>query len=430
MEILEKEQELQQTQNDMEETCEKAPYVDSIPETSNSWEQWGQSIYDDSEEFFEERGSQINAYHLPNLDFPKQLLKDLKLIPIWGNVLSDHFNFGRDPASSAPVESEINKLKNNFMKKQIGLLRVDQFIEQHINYIEGKSVLISAEIDKGENFSNQSIDFMICKVCGQNLLPKDISNCNTCFDFVHKLTCSSALNNERICIDCENSDQFLRKRVASLEVENWRGKGLPVSKKCSLAKKSQNVHAQTLATSYECIACKYGNFPGPDAHRCIDCDKPVHILDGCSSSIGAEEGYGEKRRCKSCSEHRLKTSTSQSLIQTHSRNKTIQDENNSIEIEKKSQTQSKKKEKKSYRQPAKYLGARTDDIADSLAWEKNKPIPIIKNGNNPHLEAVNIKNKKVSLKNTCCFDSLLYLTLIAASDFENIKSEVSSKRHN
>lgn len=90
-------------------------------------------------------------------------------------------------------------------------------------------------------------------------------------------------------------------------------------------------------------------------------------------------------------------------------------------------TNSKTNAKKTHRQPAKYLGARTADVADSLIWEHNKPLPIIKNGNDPRCEAVTIEGKKASLRNTCCFDSILYLTVIAASDFEHIKHLVNIK---
>lgn len=48
-----------------------------------------------------------------------------------------------------------------------------------------------------------------------------------------------------------------------------------------------------------CVACSSGNAPG-GAHKCIVCKKSVHPFDGCSVSIGDEEGYGEKRKCMEC----------------------------------------------------------------------------------------------------------------------------------
>lgn len=47
------------------------------------------------------------------------------------------------------------------------------------------------------------------------------------------------------------------------------------------------------------IGCRNGGEPG-GAHRCIQCEKAVHILPCCSISIGDEEGYGEKRLCNAC----------------------------------------------------------------------------------------------------------------------------------
>lgn len=48
-----------------------------------------------------------------------------------------------------------------------------------------------------------------------------------------------------------------------------------------------------------CVACKNGDYPS-SAHKCIICNVNVHILNGCSISVGNEEGYGEKRKCNSC----------------------------------------------------------------------------------------------------------------------------------
>lgn len=78
-----------------------------------------------------------------------------------------------------------------------------------------------------------------------------------------------------------------------------------------------------------------------------------------------------------------------------------------------------------YRPTAKYLGDRTADIKDSLAWDKNRSIPVIKNGNDTSLAPVQLKGKTITLRNTCAFDSILYLVIVAATDFPHLKFKVS-----
>lgn len=60
----------------------------------------------------------------------------------------------------------------------------------------------------------------------------------------------------------------------------------------------QNV--QNEQSNSNCGACAIGNFPSEDAHKCVVCSAPVHLLKGCSVSCGDEEGYGERRICISC----------------------------------------------------------------------------------------------------------------------------------
>lgn len=364
MDRLEKEE----PQNEQQEN-EKAPYDDPFDETSSSWGQWGQSVYEECELFFNDKGSIINAFHLPTIDLSKQLLKDLNLFPIWGNVLSDKFNFGRNPASSAPVESEINKLKNNFMKQYTGQIRVDKFVSDHIAYIEGKSLLITADIDKNTTSED---DFMLCKVCNNNILPRHLSTCSICDDFIHKTDCSINYNQKRVCSNCLNEDKFAKKQIASMEIENWRGKGHAVPKKVKNIKSSDIDLQEDLCCdendvdNQECLACKNGDLPS-DAHKCIGCKKNVYTaFEGCSSSVGAQEGYGEKRICRQC------------LLVRKKSHSNIIVKNNKLQG-----NQMNNKQKKSYRLPAKYLGERAADVADSLAWENNKALPMIKNGNHP-----------------------------------------------
>lgn len=56
-----------------------------------------------------------------------------------------------------------------------------------------------------------------------------------------------------------------------------------------------------------CPVCNDGNRP-TGLHKCYTCDKSVHLMDGCSVSIGNEEGCGEKRQCMQCQSNEQKQS--------------------------------------------------------------------------------------------------------------------------
>lgn len=55
----------------------------------------------------------------------------------------DKFGYGRVPASSAPVESEFNKLKNLVINNS---LKVDKFVEERIKYLIGRIIIADANI--------------------------------------------------------------------------------------------------------------------------------------------------------------------------------------------------------------------------------------------------------------------------------------------
>ena len=99
--------------------------------------------------FFDQEGSEVNAYYLGEIDICKKLLKDSELFPIWGNILSEKFNFGRIPATSTPAEIEANRLKTLIINRYKSPVRVDKFIDDHINYLKTKMLIINSELDKG-----------------------------------------------------------------------------------------------------------------------------------------------------------------------------------------------------------------------------------------------------------------------------------------
>lgn len=65
-------------------------------------------------------------------------------LPLWTGIMRRHFKIGDKTAASSSVEAEFSMLKSKVFKSQLPI-RVDKFILQHIEYIEGKLLLANAE---------------------------------------------------------------------------------------------------------------------------------------------------------------------------------------------------------------------------------------------------------------------------------------------
>jgi len=59
-------------------------------------------------------GDRVNPHYFPKI--VERLIIDIKLLPLWTNIYTDQFGYGRIPASSASVESAFNKLKSLLLK--------------------------------------------------------------------------------------------------------------------------------------------------------------------------------------------------------------------------------------------------------------------------------------------------------------------------
>jgi len=64
---------------------------------------------------------------------------------------------------------------------------------------------------------------------------------------------------------------------------------------------AKDIHSASTHPSSDvlCFACARGDLP-TGAHKCVLCGRLVHLLEGCSLSMGDEEGYGEGRVCVPC----------------------------------------------------------------------------------------------------------------------------------
>ena len=133
------------------EADDKIPLNDSIFTEStfdNKWYQWAKEIDRNvvqiaKEEDYEDH---VNAYKCEEI--AKKLINDLRSFNLWSNICIDKFGYGRDAASSSPVESEIKNIKHPLMKSQSSRLRPDAFIDLHINHwVKGRMNMIGAKED-------------------------------------------------------------------------------------------------------------------------------------------------------------------------------------------------------------------------------------------------------------------------------------------
>lgn len=159
-----------------------------------------------------------------------------------------------------------------------------------------------------------------------------------------------------------------------------------------------------------CVACRTGDLP-TGLHRCLKCNKPVHLF-GCSvEALGTEEGCGEGRICIEC------------------------DEKNNLSIEHNAVENWKRKGQlvdligKKARSARSYLNQQPGFEHVDLNQKGKVPrIILLKNG-------LTFKNKpilvtgvgKVLVTNSCSIDSLLTLMACSAADSQKYNSYICSR---
>ncbi|XP_039307718.1 uncharacterized protein LOC113004773 isoform X2 [Solenopsis invicta] len=221
---------------------EGATETDSFNPFENSWTIWGKQILNDVKSLItKDEGNRINPLYFPQL--VDRLLVDIKLLPLWTNINTDKFGYGRIPASSALVESEFNKLKS-LVLKNCPLLRIDSFIQKHVNYLHGIMKIVNVpDQNSSVNAKNVSLTHTSlteptttnllnnsCPACKNNDEPTNAHICYLCEKSVHALPqCSSVFNDSeegygqrRICMTCKNVGN-IKNILESRETENWCG---------------------------------------------------------------------------------------------------------------------------------------------------------------------------------------------------------------
>lgn len=149
--------------------------------------------------------------------------------------------------------------------------------------------------------------------------------------------------------------------------------------------------------SSQCIACNRGDFP-TGAHTCIQCQKNIHILSGCSVAIDDNEGYGTQRMCTSC----------------HMKNQNISILNIQ-EVWGPKKTRNTKK-KSYYLQPNPTFNLMSDT--------KKCKIALLKNGLQ-FKTATKVQGTVIFFSNTCAFDALSHALAGAYAYYPSYRQNIS-----
>lgn len=116
---------------------------------SNNWKEWLEVIENELKKESESETDRPNAYR--NVQFTKMLKKDILLLPLWTKLLETKMDYGSIEGSTASCEGEINKIENIVFKDiKNKTIRVDIFVQRHIEYLFGEILLADAnsEVDQ------------------------------------------------------------------------------------------------------------------------------------------------------------------------------------------------------------------------------------------------------------------------------------------
>lgn len=316
-----------------------------------------------------------------NLSFVGFFRRLCKLLPLWSAVCCELFNSPYETSSSANVESDFKNVKLSL--KDVIPCRVDVFVDHHLQMLDGAIKIASQRYFQyvDDECSNESIS---------------ITEIEETLD--------------------HQGDQFIQDKSTEGNTE--------------------------LSQDTYCIACKNNHLPS-NAHTCYICGMNVHVLPGCSISVGEEEGFGEKRLCITCSASTISSAQPTSLATESAQNTSDNKQKPSRSIvklgqptsqaTKLTQNASANQQKRSNKQFGKgIVKVKMQELNQKEKWKKKikrshyiKPSPhwdlitnvdkkiklgILRNGS-ISTTTHRVGKKTVALSNTCAFDSVAQVKL-------------------
>lgn len=227
-------------------------FVDSV---TSSFNNWIIEIEDEAKAVVANCDDGDRDNLMFNLPFVVFFRKTCKLLLLWSAMCCPIFELPYDTSSSSNVESDFENVKLSL--RDLIPCRVDVFVQNHLEILDGAVKTASKKyLTTIGNIDDHIDDDMM--------------------EFGKKSYNASDTDEERVYSNHEG-DGFLEEN-----------------------------------TNVACVACANNDSTG-GAHKCDMCGRNVHILDGCSLSIG-EEGHCEKRICISCSKKETRVTREQSNI--------------------------------------------------------------------------------------------------------------------
>ena len=144
---------------DSEISAEESENAAKPEGSENFWYKWGKNLAEKALDSLENEMEAVDssAYELPSLG--EQLLKDLALFPMWGNLITKKFGNFRVPATSAASESHFKHYKHHIHQITQLPATPQKIVRKDLEYLEGKMKLINiklAEIEAQKSDENLS----------------------------------------------------------------------------------------------------------------------------------------------------------------------------------------------------------------------------------------------------------------------------------
>lgn len=315
----------------------------------------------------EDNGDRDNM--LENKPFAKYFISLLQMVPIWSGISNKFFESPNLTGSSWSSETGFKNTKQLHEGKIP--CSVDEFVKRDLEFNNSTVIMASQKYLAEPNTRSKS-------ATRSKSTTRSASNSRS-----KSATRSTSNNRSTSTSRTENSANVVYLDSAPNDEDD-------------LPQAAENFASQidgSVASQIACPVCADGNMPD-GAHKCFSCNKPVHVLDECSLSIGDEEGYGEMRQCVACfhSTSRNEAEAEAETETTHSLNQ--------------QEVWVRKRNIKS----SKYL--RNVPNWGVLPINKRVDIPLLINGSRS-TNTYTINRKKINLGNTCAIDSVIQLITAA-----------------
>ncbi|KAH0567955.1 hypothetical protein KQX54_016697, partial [Cotesia glomerata] len=299
----------------------------------------------------------------------------------------------RIPASSASVEGEVGHLKQGLFKDTNGV-RVEVAVEKHIRYLQGRISIVDANIEE-----------LLSKSSDESLEDRDSSTLNNTSNINEKSTeTTNVIVNEKSIetTDVSANEKSIQTTDISVNEKSIETTDVSVDNDDDYAGNVVQGGKSRLSPANDAIKSK---------SNCVCCAKTLQ--DGDSFLVDeSDDAYSKHRLCSQCNKL-VSLDTKKMLGKREFENWRGQGQ------------PLKKKNSRSF-----YIGTKSKNVKEMLEHKKFKGLPILKRGDSKDLKAIKINNRWISLYNTCPFDSLFQLMLVAACDFPIINTKIATEKNN